>query len=318
MKNRSGTIITFYSYKGGVGRSMAVANIGRLLARDPSNAKSRTLLIDWDLEAPGLTEYFKMGQPERGLIEYFHDIYGFLKKQPASPPESLTEFSTVLQHALPIERYLCEIDESMTVMAAGRCENGYAGKYQQLVASFDWVGLYREYPFAIQAFRRILRSRFRNILIDSRTGISDISGLCTALLPDKLVAMFGPNRQNRRILDIVEASLEFRRMSPDLDPLIVFPLASRFDSADLYEFQSSLNSFRDGFSEMFKRAYGLKNCNLEAYFRDNVLLYVPRYSYNETRVVVDIEEPDYMGSLRRGYEEFAKWLSSRQVPWVND
>ena len=38
-------IYTFYSYKGGVGRSMALANIGDILAR----AGLRVLMIDFDL-----------------------------------------------------------------------------------------------------------------------------------------------------------------------------------------------------------------------------------------------------------------------------
>jgi MinD-like ATPase involved in chromosome partitioning or flagellar assembly/predicted membrane protein len=45
---------TFYSYKGGVGRSMALANIAELLFRQ----KKRVIIIDWDLEAPGLEGYF--------------------------------------------------------------------------------------------------------------------------------------------------------------------------------------------------------------------------------------------------------------------
>src|ERR1700704_3642913 len=55
-----GAVITFYSYKGGVGRSMALANIGILLAK----WGKKTLLIDWDLEAPGLENYFKSLIPD--------------------------------------------------------------------------------------------------------------------------------------------------------------------------------------------------------------------------------------------------------------
>ena len=47
-------IITFYSYKGGVGRSMALANVATLL----SKWGKRVLMIDWDLEAPGLENFF--------------------------------------------------------------------------------------------------------------------------------------------------------------------------------------------------------------------------------------------------------------------
>src|SRR5215467_8868015 len=49
-----GSIITFYSYKGGVGRSMALANVAVLLAR----RRKTVLAVDWDLEAPGLPRYF--------------------------------------------------------------------------------------------------------------------------------------------------------------------------------------------------------------------------------------------------------------------
>jgi hypothetical protein len=49
-----GQIITFYSYKGGTGRSMTLANVAWILA---SNGY-RVLTLDWDLEAPGLHRYF--------------------------------------------------------------------------------------------------------------------------------------------------------------------------------------------------------------------------------------------------------------------
>src|SRR5712691_9766014 len=52
---REGTIVTFYSYKGGVGRTFALANIGALL----SLWGYKTLCVDWDLEAPGLHLFFK-------------------------------------------------------------------------------------------------------------------------------------------------------------------------------------------------------------------------------------------------------------------
>src|SRR5258708_34998454 len=47
-------ITTFYSYKGGTGRTMLLANVAWILAA----AGKRVLVIDWDLEAPGLHRYF--------------------------------------------------------------------------------------------------------------------------------------------------------------------------------------------------------------------------------------------------------------------
>ena len=55
-----GFIVTFYSYKGGVGRTMALANIAILL----SQMNLRVLAVDWDLEAPGLEKYFDEHLPK--------------------------------------------------------------------------------------------------------------------------------------------------------------------------------------------------------------------------------------------------------------
>ena len=50
-----GRIITFYSYKGGTGRTMALANVACLLAETHGRP---VLVVDWDLEAPGLHRFF--------------------------------------------------------------------------------------------------------------------------------------------------------------------------------------------------------------------------------------------------------------------
>jgi MinD-like ATPase involved in chromosome partitioning or flagellar assembly len=57
-------IVTFYSFKGGVGRSMALANCGEILA----DAGFDTILCDWDLEAPGLERY--LVGTRKGLQRY--------------------------------------------------------------------------------------------------------------------------------------------------------------------------------------------------------------------------------------------------------
>jgi Mrp family chromosome partitioning ATPase len=69
-------VITFYSYKGGTGRTMALANIACLFARQ-GTAGMRVLAIDWDLEAPGLHYYLRspanvaVNLNSEGVVEYF-------------------------------------------------------------------------------------------------------------------------------------------------------------------------------------------------------------------------------------------------------
>src|SRR5690242_20232247 len=74
-EREAGTVCTFYSYKGGVGRSMAVANVAALL----SQWNRKVLLVDWDLEAPGLERYFQKflsGSRRRsdGIVDLFASI----------------------------------------------------------------------------------------------------------------------------------------------------------------------------------------------------------------------------------------------------
>ena len=72
----NGKIITFYSYKGGTGRSMALANVAWILA----SSRQRVLVVDWDLEAPGLHRYFrpflidKELTSSEGLIDFVIDF----------------------------------------------------------------------------------------------------------------------------------------------------------------------------------------------------------------------------------------------------
>src|SRR6516225_3510802 len=54
-ESHAGRIVTFYSFKGGTGRTMALANVAWILA---ANGK-RVLIADWDLESPGLHRFFQ-------------------------------------------------------------------------------------------------------------------------------------------------------------------------------------------------------------------------------------------------------------------
>ena len=83
MTNRpSGQIITFYSYKGGTGCTMALANLACLLVRpDPALRQAtppRVLAIDWDFEAPGLHRYLQTYR-EPDSAKRFPEIPGCLE-----------------------------------------------------------------------------------------------------------------------------------------------------------------------------------------------------------------------------------------------
>src|SRR5437868_12502447 len=88
-------IYTFYSFKGGVGRSMALANLAECFREKGL----RTLMIDWDLEAPGLESYFfpagskeyVAAQSRDGLIDLlqlYKSGYAAIVAQVSAPPVS--------------------------------------------------------------------------------------------------------------------------------------------------------------------------------------------------------------------------------------
>ena len=61
-------ITTFYSFKGGVGRTMALVNATVALAK----RGRRVLVVDFDLEAPGLDTFdlFRSPKPVPGVIDW--------------------------------------------------------------------------------------------------------------------------------------------------------------------------------------------------------------------------------------------------------
>ena len=61
-------VITFYSFKGGVGRTMALVNVAAELVR----RGRKVLVVDFDLEAPGLETYkhLQPPKPHQGIVEY--------------------------------------------------------------------------------------------------------------------------------------------------------------------------------------------------------------------------------------------------------
>jgi hypothetical protein len=188
----AGRIVTFYSYKGGVGRSMALANIAVILARDFG---LRVVAIDWDLEAPGLNRYFEIPDAEvgPGIIDYFTRY----KQMLAQPPEEV-EISAadldIRSYVTLVETY--EQGGSISFLSAG--EQRDVSLYVDRVSGFDWDDFYRNWNGAqlLEAVRVQLSKLGDVVLIDSRTGITDTGGICTLHLPDLVVLVFVFNDQN--------------------------------------------------------------------------------------------------------------------------
>ncbi|WP_033400325.1 CATRA system-associated protein [Actinokineospora enzanensis] len=208
-----GTVLTFYSYKGGVGRSFALANIAVLLAR----WGHKVLCVDWDLEAPGLHDYFRPlmnAEPAGGVIDLVDDF----RAGRADPPSHTTRLTG---------------DGTLDLIVAGQHDPDYTKRVQDI----EWDSLYDQgFGEYLERCRERWTAEYDFVLLDSRTGISDVGGICTAQLPDRLVVLFTPNVQSMRgAVDVARRADAARDKLPfDRPRLVVLPVLSRFDAREEY------------------------------------------------------------------------------------
>ncbi|MEK6304632.1 MAG: FxSxx-COOH system tetratricopeptide repeat protein [Acidobacteriota bacterium] len=328
MPHEQGQAITFYSYKGGTGRSMALANIACLLARNEGREKG-VLMVDWDLEAPGLHRYFynhkmksdlKSADLEQiikdgpGMIDLFLELNAHIKE-----PIPEEEADEVFQKA-KVESFIMPTGiPNLSLIKAGRFDE----RYSHRVTTFPWNDLYQRAPWLFRMLAKKLTERYAYVLVDSRTGLTDTSGICTSLFPDKLVVVFTPNRQSiLGSLEVISEAARYRRESDDLRPFRVFPLPSRIDVAKPKLFHlwrkgdetEGWRGYQPLFEDLFREVYDLPTCSLEEYFDEVQIQHISDYAYGEEIASVD-EGSDYRLSLKSSYENFKAKLVSPSGPW---
>lgn len=172
---------TFYSFKGGVGRTLALVNAAIELV----NRGKRVLIVDFDLEAPGLGSFSLLQPPKAtlGLVDY---VTEFLESG-KSPDIRNYVYESKLDG---------ELKGQLWVMPAGRSDGGYANR----LSAISWQDLYEKHDGYLMfedikhQWKQELNPDY--VLIDSRTGHTDVGGICTRQLPDSVSIFFLPNKQN--------------------------------------------------------------------------------------------------------------------------
>ena len=177
-------VVTFYSFKGGVGRSMALVNTAYELAASGVSV----LLVDFDLEAPGLETFVSREAAQPGVVDYINEYLA------SSTAPDVDDFVSECTSSFELEGV--PPAGKMWFMSAG----SQSGLYRANLAKIDWHSLYEERDgfLLLEDLKEQWRLRFNPdyVLIDSRTGYTDESGICTRQLPDAVVAMFFLNEQN--------------------------------------------------------------------------------------------------------------------------
>jgi MinD-like ATPase involved in chromosome partitioning or flagellar assembly/tetratricopeptide (TPR) repeat protein len=226
----SGQVITFYSYKGGTGRSMALANLAWVLA----TAGRHVLAIDWDLEAPGLHRYFHpfLSDPEltstEGVIDF---VIRFVEEASARPADTQRTNDWYLPYSR-IAHYANSVDYPfpnggvLDFIPAGKQGEAYSAR----VNALNWKHFYERLGgwSVIEEMRADLLTQYDVVLIDSRTGVSDTAGICTVQLPDTVVVCFTLNFQSIDGASAVARSIVAQRTRLGR-PVRVLPVPTRVE-----------------------------------------------------------------------------------------
>ena len=152
----------------------------------------RVLLVDFDLEAPGLDTFslLRSKSSTPGLVDY---VLQYLKEDQAPDVADFVNYSNEV--------------ENLLVMPSGAGDTDYAASFGRI----DWGRLYSErdgyllFEDMKEQWRQTIVPDY--VLVDSRTGYTDTGGICTRQLPDAVTVLFFPNEQNLRGLSKMVADI---------------------------------------------------------------------------------------------------------------
>ena len=320
---RAGQVTTFYSYDSAVPRSLALVTAAWLLAGNRED-KTPVLMIDWDLEGPGLHHYFPCARESSnrpGVLELFETCRDRLHGAGQPHGDEAEALAAGVLGALDWDAYIERVDDSrpLYLMRAGRVDESYGERADRL----DWDALFCACPALFRSVAAHLTRRFGHVLIDCRSGRSAATSVCTALLPDKMVGLFTPDpRSLDGLQGVVARALDYRCSHEDEQrPLLVYPLPSpvvagaearlrwRFGDA-----QRGHAGYQGALEKLLGECYGLSSLSLDSYL-DEVLLpqstlaaAAPPSGRGHTG------ERDRFGAVR-SIEALLEWVEPGHFPW---
>jgi len=328
---------------------MALANVAQYLSLQGLDI----IMVDWDLEAPGLEEFFfdtpddlERAKAHPGLMD---TLLAYKRTYPAIKPRLITpanegevpdsvpaegdrgaNIATVRsQNAALLKQLLPPLSDALFTVhspADGNPRNGAlklltAGwrgpqfqEYAAAVQSFDWTEFYTDFDGEVYFdwLRDELNSGANVVLVDSRTGVTEMGGVCTRHLADVVVCMSAPNRQS--LHGLVDMIRSFQRQSLiELRgrPLEIVAIPARVENSEI----SLLNRFSSEFVGRLDQFTPAAFKSARRTFWDLRIPYVPRYAYSET-LAVGVE--DTAGDLELAYKSLASHLMILAPEQLND
>jgi len=278
LRVHDGQIVTFYSYKGGTGRTMALANVAWILA---ANGR-RVLVADWDLESPGLDRFFQPFlrgrdvREEPGIIDMIRDYERVAKKTEAAKRDGIiTDLSRVQRYAFSLD-WDFPGDGSLDFLSPGKQNRDYVAT----LSALDWDSFYESLSGGqfLDALRADMKKNYDYVLIDSRTGLSDIADICTVHLPDVLVDCFTLSTQGIEGAAKVAQLVRQRQLHADR-AIRVLPVPMRIDRAEKEKADAGRLVAMLNFAGLPE---GLSDAQRREYWTSIEVPYQAFYAYEET------------------------------------
>jgi hypothetical protein len=317
MAGRPGRIITFYSYKGGTGRTMALANVAWILA---SNGK-RVLTVDWDLEAPGLHRYFRPFLLDQeltsspGIIDLVWDFAAATVAPIESAGAAETgwheDYADILRYAIAL-RSSFRPPGRLDFLPSGRQGPAYAAR----VNSFNWQNFYDRLGGGVflESVKEQMRQEYDYVLIDSRTGVSDTSGVCTVQMPDDLVVCFTANHQSLEGAAAVASSVR-KQWNEDRARTKggkIFPVLMRAESGEKDKLELARQEAQTLFSAFLDF---LSPGEQKEYWGSVEVSYFQWYAFEEVLAVFG-DPPKRVNSLLGAVERLTQYLTDKEIMQV--
>jgi MinD-like ATPase involved in chromosome partitioning or flagellar assembly len=295
-----GQTVTFYSYKGGAGRTMALANIAWILAANGQ----RVLVVDWDLDSPCLHEYLLPFLDEAtitatdGLINQIQ-AYAWAVTRTDRSPGWLRDHADIMQHAVSINWPDFPGSGTLDFVSAGRQNPDYSSQG----TSIDWDNLHDRLGGGqfFDAMRQSMKDNYDYVLIDSPTGVSDPGDTCTLHLADIVVVCFTLNNQSMEKAAVVVANIANRYHSRKIR---VLPVLMRVDEAYKDQADAGRAEARARFGS-FSAAVTNDEATIE-------VPYKPFYAYEELLAAFG-DAPGSPSSLLAAYERLTAVLTNGSV-----
>jgi hypothetical protein len=283
---------------------MALANIAALLAKWGHSV----LVVDWDLEAPGVERFFL--RSTAGLSEQRLSKPGIVDLITEKAKGKEINWRDCLMEALPFGP-----SAPVSILSAGQSDEKYISKIQAL----DFEQLFRETDLGayIEKLRNEWIAQFEFVLIDSRTGITDIGGICTIHLPDILVLLFtASNPSVEGVLDVLtRARLQQAQLPFDRRRLLSLPVPARDESrTELEKANLWKRVFAERLGEIYKDWLPADKTPEEA-LEIIRIPYIPYWSFGEPLPVVE-EGANDPSTLSFAYQILTRFVAAR-LDWTS-